>query len=58
MNNKANELNKWLNACPLPVIARVITEVNDLRHILTSSHIYEDNMLLVVDLKKISKILD
>ena len=53
-----DKLNEWLGKCPLPVVARVIDEKDSLRHLLSTSHVYQDNMLVVIDLKKVSSLLD
>jgi hypothetical protein len=48
------ELKEWLEHCPQPVVARVIESELDLRHLMITHSVYEENVLVVIDLKSIA----
>lgn len=55
MKKKTEELlADWLESCPLSVIARVITEVEDIRSIALSSEVYPSNAMVVVSVESLS----
>ena len=56
MENK--ELEEWLKACPLPVIARVVDDENALRHIAITHFVYEDNTLIAIPLSTLASLLN
>ena len=56
MENK--ELEEWLKACPLPVIARVINDENALRHVAITHFVYEENTLIAIPLSTLASLLN
>lgn len=57
MENKEKELKEWLEVCPLPVIARVMDDKNDLRHVAMTHFLYEENTLIAVPLSTLASLL-
>ena len=53
MTNNAS-IEKWLESCPSAVIARVITDVEDIRSLATSSDLYPSDTLVVVSVEALS----
>lgn len=47
-------IEKWLESCPSTVIARVITEVEDIRSIALSSEVYPSNALVMASVDSLS----
>ena len=58
MKNKEKELEEWLKACPLPVIARVIDDKNDLRHVAMTHFLYKENTLIAAPLSTLASLLN
>lgn len=57
MSNEAKtEIDKWLDSCPLPVIARVIPDKSSLRHLASTTFVYPEDMLVVIPIKLIKEI--
>jgi hypothetical protein len=54
----SDEVAKWLDACPLPVVARIIENPRDLHYIMASAHAYEPNVLVVIDLHRMQQAQD
>lgn len=57
MKSKEKELEEWLKACPLPVIARVMDDKNDLRHVAMTHFLYEENTLIAIPLNTLTSLL-
>lgn len=57
MENKEKELEEWLEACPLPVIGRVIDNEDAIRHVAMSHFIYEEDMLIAIPLSTLASLL-
>ena len=57
MENKEKELEEWLEACPLPVIGRVIDNETTIRHVAMSHFIYEEDMLIAIPLSTLASLL-
>lgn len=57
MTNKEKELEEWLEACPLPVIGRVIYDENDIHHVATTHFIYEEGVLIALPLSTLASLL-
>jgi len=49
------DIEKWLDDCPLPVVGRVIDNNNDLRYLGYSAHLYQTEMLVVIDIRALNK---
>ena len=47
-------IEKWLESCPSAVIARVITDVQDIRNLATSPDLYPGDTLVVVSVEALS----
>ena len=47
-------IEKWLESCPSAVIARVITDVEDIRSLAISSDLYHGDTLVVVSVEALS----
>lgn len=47
-------IEKWLESCPSAVIARVVTDVEDIRSLAISSDLYPGNTLVVVSVEALS----
>ena len=47
-------IEKWLESCPSAVIARVITDVQDIRSLAISSDLYPSDTLVVVTIESLS----
>ena len=47
-------IEKWLESCPSAVIARVITDVQDIRSLAVSSDLYPSDTLVVVSVEALS----
>ena len=58
MRNKEKELKEWLEACPLPVISRVIDDENDIHHVAMTHHIYEEGVLIAIPLNTLASLLN
>ena len=58
MESKEKELKKWLEACPLPVIGRVVDDKNYLRHIAITHFVYEENTLIAIPLNTLASLLN
>lgn len=58
MENKEKELKKWLEACPLPVIGRVIDDENDIHHVAMTHFVYEENTLIAIPLSTLAALLN
>lgn len=57
METKEKKLQKWLKACPLPVISRVIDDENDIHHVAMTHHIYEEGVLIAIPLSTLASLL-
>jgi len=57
MENKEKELEEWLEACPLPVIGRVIDNENDIRHVAMTHFVYEEGVLITTPLSTLASLL-
>lgn len=57
MENKEKELGEWLEACPLPVIGRVIDNQTVIRHVAMTHFIYEEGMLIAIPLSTLASLL-
>lgn len=57
MKNKQKELEKWLEACPLPVISRVMDDKTDIRFLAASHFMYEEDTLVVIPLNTLASLL-
>ena len=55
MKNK--KLEQWLERSPLPVVARVMDNVEDLRMIATSVTIYQKGTLVVVPIDLLDQLI-
>ena len=51
-------VQKWLESCPIPVLGKVQDDPTKLHHIISISHIYDDEMLVVVKLKTLDRLKD
>lgn len=51
-------MRKWLDSCPVPVIARVLSEQDDIEFLSSSSFIYEKGMLVVIELQSLKTLLE
>ena len=58
MESKEKELKEWLEACPLPVIGRVMDDENDLRHVAITHFVYEENTLIAMPLSTLASLLN
>ena len=47
-------IEKWLESCPSAVIARTITDVQDIRNLATSPDLYPGDTLVVVPIESLS----
>ncbi|QDP50236.1 MAG: hypothetical protein Tp178MES00d2C33159851_26 [Prokaryotic dsDNA virus sp.] len=47
-------IEKWLESCPAAVIARVITDVEDIRSLAISSELYPSDTLVLVSVESLS----
>ena len=47
-------IEKWLESCPSAVIARVITDVQDIRSLAISPDLYHGDTLVVVSVEALS----
>jgi hypothetical protein len=45
------ETDNWLDSCPSPVIARIIPDESSLRHLVLTTHLYPEDMLVVIPIK-------
>ena len=52
------EIREWLESCPSPVIARVVEDVEDIRHIGITSFIYEGGALVVIPVETLRELLE
>jgi hypothetical protein len=50
------EIDKWLDSCPLPVVARVIPDKSSLRHLASTTSVYPEDMLVVIPIKLLKEI--
>lgn len=57
MENKEEELEKWLETCPLPVIGRVIDDETAIRHVAMTHFIYEEGVLITIPLSTLASLL-
>lgn len=57
MENKEKELEEWLEACPLPVIGRVIDNEEVIRHVAMTHFIYEEGVLITIPLTTLASLL-
>ena len=51
-------MNEWLNSCPLPIVARVLDNKEDILHLASAAHIYEKDMLVTVRVDALSETID
>ena len=54
----STSIEHWLEQCPQPVVARVIDSELDLRHLLITHSVYEENVLVVIDLKSVANCME
>lgn len=47
-------IEKWLESCPSAVIARVVTDVEDIRSLAISSDLYPGDTLVLVSIESLS----
>ena len=47
-------IEKWLESCPSAVVARVITDVKDIRSLAISSDLYPSDTLVVLSVEALS----
>lgn len=47
-------IEKWLESCPSAVVARVITDIEDIRSLAISSDLYPSDTLVVVSVEALS----
>ena len=47
-------IQKWLESCPSAVVARVITDVEDVRSLAISSELYPSDTMVVVSVESLS----
>lgn len=47
-------IEKWLESCPSAVVARMITDVEDIRSLVISSDLYPSDTLVVVPIESLS----
>ena len=57
MESKEKELKEWLEACPLPVIGRVIDNKDVIRHIAMTHFVYEEDTLITIPLSTLASLL-
>ena len=56
MSEKQPELSDWIEDCPCPILARVISDVKDLEYLQTITHIYDENTLVLVPIKTLKEL--
>lgn len=44
-------MNEWLEQCPQPVIAKVMTDATELRFMVASAYAYEEGTLVVTTIE-------
>ena len=54
---KATKTRKWLDSCPHPIVARVVTEPEDLLHIANTTMCYEENTLVAVPIESLHNLV-
>ena len=47
-------IEKWLESCPSAVVARVITDIEDIRSLAISSDLYPSDTLVLVSMESLS----
>lgn len=57
MESKEKELKEWLEACPLPVIGRVIDNEEVIRHVAMTHFIYGEGVLIAIPLSTLASLL-
>ena len=57
MEDKEKDLEEWLDACPLPVIGRVIDNEEAIRHVAMTHFVYEENTLIAIPLSTLASLL-
>ncbi|AMD43442.1 hypothetical protein ZC03_065 [Pseudomonas phage ZC03] len=57
MKDKEKELEKWLEACPLPVIGRVLDDKTDIRFLAASHFLYKEDPLIAIPLSTLASLL-
>ena len=50
------EIDKWLDSCPSPVVARIIPDKSSLRHLVSTTFLYPEDMLVVVPIELLKEI--
>lgn len=51
------KLEEWLEACPLPVIGRVIDNEDAIRHVAMTHFVYEEDVLIAIPLSTLASLL-
>lgn len=58
MKTESNkEIREWLDSCPSPVIARVVEDIEDIRHIGMTSFVYEEGTLIVIPVETVGELM-